>query len=437
MKNLFKYLPNYIQNTIVSNYGVYQTNIRYKRNLGKPYSDIYSNNTVEDEEKINILLRSIVKHAVETVPFYKKIYRLDPFKIENFTKDDLVNAFPVINKEIVQENLNDFISEDYKMNSLIEMRTSGTTGSPGRYFASKGDRARNYFFFRNILKSLGADYNSKSCTIAARPIGGIKPKQISNMDYYNNTLYLSSFKFNKDTIKYYIEALNKFKPIYIDSFPSSIHSIVLLAEAQGLKLNFKLRFLILSSETISEKHRIAIRRFFKDPILIDQYGSVEMVASLWRADRAPFHLDSYYSIPEFLDAENGAFNFISTSLIRKAMPLIRYDTNDLVHLNKKEEVVEIIGRVEDTIVTPNGNRVQRFDSIYKGIEGINEGQVVQVRTDLIEVRIVVTSKFNSNDELQIKKNTEYYLQDKVEVKVKCVSEIPRTKSGKFKAVVSL
>ncbi|MBU2863959.1 hypothetical protein KO489_08920 [Reinekea forsetii] len=437
MKNLFRYLPNSIQNTIVSSYGVYQTNIRYKRGLSNPYSDIYFNNIVEDEEKINILLRSVIKHAVETVPFYRKIYRLDPFKIEKFTKDDLSNAFPVINKAIVQENLSDFISERYKISSLIEMRTSGTTGSPGKYFASKGDRARNYFFFRNILKALGADYNSKSCTIAARPIGGIKSKQISNMDYYNNTLYLSSFKFNKDTIKYYIEALNNFKPIYIDSFPSSIHSIILLAEAQGLKLNFKLKFLILSSETISENHRISINRFFKDPILVDQYGSVEMVASLWRTGRAPFHLDSYYSIPEFLGGKNGEMNFVSTSLIRKAMPLIRYDTNDLVRLNEKKEVVEIIGRVEDTIVTPNGNRVQRFDSIFKGIVGINEGQVVHVRPDLIEVRIVVSNEFNTNDKIHIKNNTEYYLQDKVEVEVICVSEIPRTKSGKFKAVVSL
>ena len=88
-------------------------------------------------------LQKIVRHAYETVPFYRK-----QFEENHLTPDDILitedlQKLPVLRKEQLQDEVHDHLSSRYSvqyMNGLlIEKRTSGSTGKCLKIFWSISD----------------------------------------------------------------------------------------------------------------------------------------------------------------------------------------------------------------------------------------------------------------------------------------------------------
>ena len=67
---------------------------------------------------------------------------------------------------------------------------------------------------------------------------------------------------------------------------------------------------------------------------------------------------------------------------------------------------------------------------------VREGQVIQEALDFIRIKVVPTGDFGRQDIDDIVHRVQQRLGEKVRVAVEPVKEIPRTKAGKFQAVVS-
>ncbi|MFZ0034933.1 MAG: hypothetical protein WAK60_08115, partial [Sedimentisphaerales bacterium] len=103
----------------------------------KHYVDI--KNIMENgiDPKVSVLpetyLNSILKYATKNVEFYKR-----------FKAYDSVKSFPVINKNIIRENYEAFQSPKSLENSVMNMHTSGSTGTPFVVRQDKNKRNRVY-----------------------------------------------------------------------------------------------------------------------------------------------------------------------------------------------------------------------------------------------------------------------------------------------------
>jgi hypothetical protein len=75
----------------------------------------------------------------------------------------------------------------------------------------------------------------------------------------------------------------------------------------------------------------------------------------------------------------------------------------------------------------------RFDTVFKGTN-ICEGQVVQEQIDSFCIYVVPGRDFSSHDLTKIEHNMKLHVGN-VRIKVSPVAVIPRTESGKFKAVI--
>ncbi|TCS44117.1 phenylacetate--CoA ligase family protein [Reinekea marinisedimentorum] len=436
MSNFYKSLPYWLQNVLVTGYGYKQSRIRYHTRLPSDYFASQKElSSTESNECRNEALKSLLTYAVRHVPFYRKLYQGNKFSIDKIVASDLPNILPVINKKIVRDNLESFISDEYRKKDLLAHHTSGTTGSPGTYFCTKQERAVNFDQFRSILLKNGCDYRDKSATFAGRMVGGNKQHQIGNIDCYNKTLYLSSYGINSRTVAHYINWLNRYQPKYIDSYPSSLYSLVVLAKEAGVKLNFSPQFIVTSSETLSPEHRLVIADFF-DTKLIDHYGSTEMVFNCWSDGSDYYHFDETY-VPEFLNRTGDVAELVATPLFLKAMPLIRYTTGDKVVVSRDGHITEFIGRMDDVLITPSGNRIGRLDPIFKGLAGIREAQIEQVAKDSVVIRVVKGVGFNLAEELRLIENLSARLNNEMAVNVEYIESIKRTSNGKFKAVIGL
>jgi phenylacetate-CoA ligase len=88
-------------------------------------------------------------------------------------------------------------------------------------------------------------------------------------------------------------------------------------------------------------------------------------------------------------------------------------------------------------VRPDGRRLVRFHGIFVDQPHVREGQIVQETLSRIRVNVVPTPGFGAADSAEIARRIRQRLGEDVEVAVEQVRQIPRTKAGKFKAVVSL
>ena len=97
-------------------------------------------------------------------------------------------------------------------------------------------------------------------------------------------------------------------------------------------------------------------------------------------------------------------------------------------------IKEVLGRIEDVVVGPDGRQMVRFHGVFVNQPHVREGQIIQEALDLIRVRVVPTDGFGIQMFKILFTVVQQRLGKRLSVVVEPVPEIPRTKAGKFQAV---
>ncbi|NMC15542.1 MAG: hypothetical protein GYA40_02715, partial [Chloroflexi bacterium] len=135
---------------------------------------------------------------------------------------------------------------------------------------------------------------------------------------------------------------------------------------------------------------------------------------------------------------------VTTSLLRSYQPLIRFRLGDLAAWDSEpcpcgrqmSILQEVVGRIEDVVTGPDGRQLVRFHGIFANQPNIIEGQVIQETLRDFTVKVVCTQNFSEQDVADIKSRMAQRLGEGVNINVEKVDSIPRSDSGKFKAVIS-
>jgi acyl-CoA synthetase (AMP-forming)/AMP-acid ligase II len=114
---------------------------------------------------------------------------------------------------------------------------------------------------------------------------------------------------------------------------------------------------------------------------------------------------------------------------------IRVDEHCIITQNYVRHCVEHIQK-DSVVVGPDGREMVRFHGVFVKQPNVLEGQIIQDTLDHIHFKVVVTDDFTEEDTQDIIRRVQQRLGPSVKVSVEIVNAIPRTKSGKFKAVIS-
>lgn len=440
MKKLYLESPAKIQNVAISAYGLKKYQERFLGRLPEDYRSLGS--LLAPPEAIHYQVQAtqltrLIAYAQRHVPFYRD--HLKDTDVSTITPKNLHEFLPVITKKDIVDSPSLFISENTRDRALAQrLFTSGSSGTPLEVMASNLSRRINYHYYQSALKEFDCAYRSRSTTLAGRVLYKAASADVARYDYFNRTQYLSSYNISNKTIKGYIEALNQWKPDFIDSYPSALTEIISFARKHSLAVTFKPKVIITSSENLTSNNREMIETFFCCTVL-DQYGCTEMSVNAFSSGGYYFS-DPRYSINEVEATFGESGPLICTSLINLVMPLIRYKIGDVVTpINGNPYLFESIdGRLDDVIVTPDGKRVGRIDPAFKGIQGIELAQVIQTDIDQIIIKVVLAEMSHQlfNSEILIQ-NMRERTSDRMNINVEIVEEIAKEKNGKFKSVVNL
>ncbi|RJP41178.1 MAG: phenylacetate--CoA ligase family protein [Desulfobacteraceae bacterium] len=446
---VYYHSPIVVQNILCSLYGLKLYFERYSGKF-KKYQGYLDKTQYLSADEIHAIqvkaFRQLLLNSIKGVPYYKKQFsELDMASIKNM---DSLSMLSILPKKQVRESPHLFLSSNKQ--KLVKINTSGTTGSPLSIYVSSEARKKNYAFFDRSKKWAGLKGNEKSITFGGRVILSsrqtLPPFWRSN--FFNKNVLFSSYHISENTLSYYIEAIRKIQPVYIDSYPSSIYQIAKYLITNNIN-DIKLKAIITSAETLLEHQRNLIEQAFKCKVY-DQYGGAEQVVFACQCEEGALHVNPEYGYLEVVDEndqplEKGELGeFVCTGFINDAMPLIRYKVGDMGILSDEKcpcgrnfpVIKKMVGRNDDVLITPQGKYIGRLDPIFKGMENtIVETQIVQEKVDLIKINIVRGSGYKDFHGQYIINELKKRMGEGVEFVVQYMDEIPKTKAGKFRAVV--
>lgn len=448
-------LPPQFQNIALSTYGLLLRQARYGKAFHQTLASLESGRPDPFQDQ-SLRLRNLVQVALYQTEHYghqrgnheKSGQSLIPseINIKNF-----IEAFPVLEKSSIRSNAESFHNNSFPKSKTTSLKTSGTTGTPLELLASKQSRMENYAFFNLFLRSIGINEFNRSATFGGRLVvseANTAPP-FWRKNFAMKTLFCSAYHLSSETIPFYIEALEQWQPVYIDSYPSAIYEIASYINANNITHNIHLKAVVTSSETLGEYQRQAIEAAFGCPVF-DQYGCAEMAVMANQQKDGRYFIPPQYSIAEVLDDNDrpvkpgGSGHLVCTGLLNQAMPLIRYRVGDIVKTSDEQMkgyphilfLDAIEGRKDDVVIAISGYRVGRLSPAAKGVPGVCETQIIQKTRTSLHVNLVVSQEYDPASEAQLRSALQQRLGSAMGVNFEYMSQIPREKNGKFKSVKS-
>ena len=445
--------PPFLKNLISSFYGLIQKRERYKKQYKKSFdflqeSQWFSNGKLRElqfEETRNFLI-----HAATHTGYYRKLFKDADFDPQTFKSLDEVSHLPILRKSTIREKINYFLADNYSRRNVLWAHTSGTTGQALSFPLSSECFQREHAF-RHIHYSWGGvSDGDKIAVCAGHPVTFISRSRppFWTYDYINNWLILSSYHLNESNLLSYIDELAKFQPDMLKGYPSSVYLLALANKKWGQKV--KTKAVYTASETLLDFQRKAIESYFGCKVF-NWYGTSEMCVNIVECDHGSMHLKQEHSYIELLDLNNKPVKpgeegrIVCTAFGNYALPFIRYDLGDIAIKSQEskcscrrggEVIDKIVGRKEDYIITPDGRFIGRLDHLFKDSINIIEAQIIQNEFGRIIIRAVINKNYNAADESAVLKEARERLGKEVKIDFEYVEAIPRTKSGKFRFIVS-
>lgn len=391
--------------------------------------------------------RSLALHAARRVPYYRELFgRLGVDPLTWRSLDDL-HALPELSRDDVIEAGASLLAEGGPW-LRFKGSTSGTTGRAMLGWRDRASIAVEQAFVERQAAWAGYRPGERRAWLRGDPVVPAHQSDgpLWRLNRAENMLMLSSYHLSPGNGAAYIEALERFDPVLLQAYPSSISYLARwLEEHDRVYRGTALRGIVTSSETLSPADRQVITERFGCRVF-DWYGAFERVAAIGTCEHGNYHVLEDYGCVEFEPNGDGTANLIGTGFGNRSMPLIRYRADDVVvpadpgyrcPCGRSFRVVErVLGRVDDVIRTPDGRHVVMLDWIFAGLFGLMEAQVVQEKLDEVRIRIVAGGEFGFADEQALLARALERLGPRVRIRIERVAQIERTRNGKFRQIVS-
>jgi len=357
---------------------------------------------------------------------------------KNKDSKDFVTLFPLISKIDVISNYQSYINIKAAKFIYNYGSTSGTSGTPLKIKQSLESVQLEEAFAYRQRKWAGYSLFDRIAWIRGDKI--IPSSQITPpywcRDYFLNRLLMSSYHISVNNSYLYIEQLEKYDPILIEAYPSSIIALAKwMRDNNYLYKGESLKAVMTSSEIFTDEDEQLVMETFGCKVY-DWYGQAEHVAAIGTCEFGNKHLLIDYSFVEIHG--DGKQEIIGTSYNNVAMPLIRYKTGDFFEMSNNTcecgrifpIVKKIYGRSLKGFQLSNGRKIVFLDHAFKKIPNLIEAQIVQKGVDRFIVNLVVDDSFDD-------KYLEVILKDlidrmgNIDISFNKVDYIQRGKNGKF------
>ncbi len=448
---IYSRLPLAAQHVAVTAYGAYWYRLRFGpgfMRFVRDYEQRERFSKAEWDSWQRQQLQRLLMEAADHVPYYRTTWTREQ---KHAARRGDLSALPLLDKDAIRSEPEAFLNERFSLYPRWVFHTSGTTGTPVKTYWKVAE-IRDSLAVREVRSArwAGVSFRMPRATFSGRMV---EPDPHSSGPFYRynaveRQAYLSPFHLGPMTAAQYVEALRRTGVRWMTGYAVSSYLLAQYILDQNLVVP-SLRAIITTSEKVTAEMRAVMEEAFRCRVF-EEYSTVENALFASECEKGRLHVSPDVAVVEILHPDGTACDpgevgeVVATCLMRAYQPFIRYRLGDLAAWDDEPcacgrampVIKEVVGRIEDVVVGPDGREMVRFHGIFVDQPHVREGQIVQEALDKIVARVVATPGFGAEDEHDIIHRIRHRVGDGVSVTVECVEAIPRTASGKYKAVIS-
>lgn len=436
--------------------GLLPASMKYGRTFTDTQADMQRarHDTAFVEEQRLALLRQTIVHA-SRAPYYqelfKKIFGTIPDSA-TFTFNDLARL-PVLTKDDIRDNPEAFLTKP--LSEVDTVSTSGSSGRPLTFYVDKSRGAKEFATITSFWSQIGFDYRSSKRAV----LRGVQLHDVDQSPWEYDAalreLRLSPFHMNAENMAEFLKRMDEYHVDYIHGYPSSIVVLADYIISEGARVPDSLKGILpVSESTLPHQWRRMVKAF-PDCRIMKYYGMSEKTLIAGQVGDNPdlYDFEPLYGYAELLDASDKpitrsgqAGRIIGTGFISSAMPLLRYDTEDIasfVHAASAQNryrfrVSDIRGRWGEEYVLGRDNELVSMSAINihsDEYSKIHAFQLYQEVAGEVVARVIAKQGIKADDLEPFCKELQEKVGNVLTFSLELVDDLPfSTKNGKRKFI---
>lgn len=415
------------------------------------YAELLSNESLSLDELLcrqESCRRSIVRHAMECIEFYRLIYGKCGFELGDIGQHGWFEKLPIITKKDLKEHFDELVNPRLKQYLRVST-TGGSTGIPTK--TGYDGRIPEEIYSWRLQNRFGVNPWDDHAYVW-RDTRRSKLAKFKNaaMWWPTKHLKLDASFLSSESISAFLVRFNEMKPALLQGYVGAVSQVAQYVLDHHLTM-WSPKFVWTTSAPLPSVQRQLITKAFGAPVC-DEYGSCEL---RWIASQCPIcnglHVNVEHVYIEFVDDNNipvpkGEYGrTLLTNLEDTVFPLIRYENNDRGRwLTEPCEcgrtlpcIDSVKGREVESFVLPSGKTIngEFLTTIFDDTPNIVRGfRVVQHRDLSIVVECIPNDAESKLSILDIVKDFGARLGGEVSVECKFVEAISHDR-GKLRFVV--
>lgn len=451
----YRRMPTWAQNALISAYG-YRIHLhRYGRRGNTALAEAMKRERLSPDEirsYQNERLREVVAHAYERSPYYRSALDAAGVQPADLRGVEDLSRLPLLQKETVRNRGPEIMTSQRPRRGWWPGRTTGTTGSPLSLWYDRQTCVLTGAVEGRFRSQLGLEQSEWAGILLGRVV--VPPSQDRPPFWRTNVarreVWFSSLHMGERTLDHYVAEIRRRQLRFLDGYPSTLFILADHLRRSGGTL--PMEAVITSSETLHPVQREAIEAAFQCRVF-DFYAAAERVVFAGECEEhSGKHVAEDYGFVEVVGADGNpvpdgeAGYLVGTSLHNKAMPMIRYRTDDVSRILTEpcacgrpfRRIASVATKATDVIVTPEGRLVAppSIAQPLRPIPGIRNTQFIQDRVDHLLVRIVASAPLSGTHERMLLHGLRERVGPSMTIEIQYVDVIPREPSGKYRFVIS-
>lgn len=394
-------------------------------------------------------LTYVLNRAATQVPYYRAHWEARRRAGDSSSWLELAN-WPVLEKDMVRQNAKAFVADDCTIRRMFKENSSGTTGKPIDFWATRKSVREWYALFEGRWRNWnGVGRGDPWAIIGGQLVVPVRRKRPPFWIWNSSMqqLYLSAYHLSPASIPSYLEAMNRRGVRFLWGYSSALYALAQGAIEARMQVP-TLQVAISNAEPLLGFQRDLIGQAFGCEVR-ETYGMTETVAAAAECNFGALHLWPEVGYIEILRdgipmPAGSSGEIVSTGLLNADMPLIRYRVGDTAVLGAPSEYCacgrtlpllrSVEGRNDDILFTADGRRIGRLDPVFKAGLHIREAQIIQESLDRVRIRFVPGPDYEDRYGRQMISRLCDRMGD-IQVVLEPVDAVARGANGKFRAVV--
>lgn len=391
-------------------------------------------------------LQAVLRHSQKYVPYYRHL--LGNRAVESVDLAEL----PVVDKAMMRERMDDFLSEGWHKIPHVAKRTGGTSGDPFQFPLDLRAWTHVYAASLHFYERTGYRYGERFVILGSPP--SLHPETVNlklrlRFALEGRVVSTAGWDISPETSLERAITAGQARGALWYGYASTVAAMADAVLKAGVHVAPP-KAIVTTAELLFPTWRKRIEHAFGAP-LRDQYGCNDGGIMSQECSHGRLHLAENVSIVEILDesgrpcppGEEG--DVVVTNLHARTLPFLRYRLGDRAVLGEGTcscgtggtFLGRVAGRQGDTLHLPDGRHPTMPALIHSfwNAHHVRRFQFVQQEAGRVQVRLDVDPGFDGNERSMVVREIRRQVGDSVELDVTTDEPLVRTRGGKHRIVV--